>query len=114
MNAPAAFTAVTTTVRPIGTDTVFLALSDPTRRQILSALFDGQPHAVAGMGGSQAKRRDLLRKHCEVLAKSGLILREDHPQDARRSVYQLAPQMKPLTTPEGVRILDFGCCIVRC
>lgn len=113
MSDPTVFTVVTTSVRTITADTIFLALSDPTRRQILAALFDGRPHAVAGMGGSQPKSRDLLRKHCEVLVKSGLILREDHPQDARRSVYKLAPQVRALTTPEG-RILDFGCCTVRC
>lgn len=113
MSAPTAFTVVTTTVRTIDADTVFLALSDPTRRQILISLFDGQPHAVSGMGGSLPKHRDLMRKHCETLVKSGLILRQDNPQDGRRSLYQLSPQVKTATTPEG-RTLDFGCCIVRC
>lgn len=113
MSAPTAFTMVTTTVRTINADTVFLALSDPTRRQILVSLFDGQPHAVSGIGGSLPKHRDLVRKHCETLVKSGLILREADPQDARRSVYRLAPGVKTATTPEG-RTLDFGCCIIRC
>lgn len=85
MSEPTAFTVVTTTVRTVDADTVFLALSDPTRRQILISLFDGKPHAMSGIGGSSPKRRDLVRKHCETLVKSGLILREPDPQDGRRS-----------------------------
>lgn len=113
MSEPTAFTVVTTTVRTIDADTVFLALSDPTRRQILVSLFDGKPHPVSGIGGSLPKHRDLVRKHCDALVKSGLILREPDPQDGRRSFYRLAPGVKASTTPEG-RTLDFGCCIIRC
>jgi len=113
MSDPTALTVTTTTVRTIDADTVFLALSDPTRRQILISLFDGKPHAVSGIGGSLPKHRDLVRKHCESLVKSGLILRLVNPQDGRRSLYQLSPGVKTATTPEG-RTLDFGCCIVCC
>jgi DNA-binding transcriptional ArsR family regulator len=113
MSDPTAFTVTTTTVRTVDADTVFLALSDPTRRQILVSLFDGMPHGVSGIGGPQPKHRDLVRKHCEALVKSGLILREPDPQDGRRSYYKLAPGVKASTTQEG-RTLDFGCCIIRC
>lgn len=89
MSEPAAFTVVTTTVRTVDADMVFLALSDPTRRQVLISLFDGQSHAVSGIGDSLPKHRDLVHKHCGSLVKSGLILREGDPQDARRSVYRL-------------------------
>lgn len=113
MSEPTAFSVVTTTIRTIDADTVFLALSDPTRRQILISLIDGKPHAVSGIGGSLPKHRDLVRKHCETLVNAGLILREANPQDARRSLYKLAPGVKTSVTAEG-RTLDFGCCILRC
>ncbi len=106
-------TVVTTTVRTIDADTIFSALSDRTRRQILVSLFDGQPHGTGGIGGSLPKHRDLVRKHCAVLAKAGLIIGQDDPQNRKRQLYQLSPAVKAETTPTG-RTLDFGCCIVRC
>ena len=113
MNEPAPLQIVTTTVRTVAADEVFFALSDSSRRQILAGLFDGQWHPVRGIGGPLPKHRDLLRKHCDVLVKSGLIETQDDPADNRRRVYRLAPFVKAETTPQG-RTLDFGYCIVRC
>ena len=105
-------TVTTTTVHTIDAQTIFSALSDPTRRQILVSLFDGQLHGTGGIGGSSPKHRDLVRKHCEALVKAGLITGEDDPQNRKRNLYRLAPGVKAGTTPTG-RTLDFGCCIVR-
>ena len=113
MNEPPALTITTTSVRTIDADSIFHALSDRTRRQILVLLFDGQPHGTGGIGGALPKQRDLVRKHCAVLVKAGLITGEPDPQDGKRQVYQLSPVVKAVTTPEG-RMLDFGCCLLRC
>lgn len=113
MNEPTALTVVTTTVVAIDAQTIFSALSDSTRRQILVSLFDGQPHGTGGIGGSLPKHRDLVRKHCEALVKASLIIGQDDPQNRKRKLYRLSPAVKTETTPNG-RTLDFGCCIVRC
>jgi DNA-binding transcriptional ArsR family regulator len=113
MSEPAPPQIVTTTVRTIEADSVFEALSDPSRRRILVALFDGQWHAVSGMGGPYPKHRDLIRKHCDALVKGGFIESQPDPADERRKVYRLTPIVKPATTPES-RTMDFGCCIIRC
>jgi len=80
---------VTTTARTVDADVVFMALSDPTRRQIRISQFDDLPHAVSGMGSSLPKHRDLVHEHCGTLVKSGQIVREPDPQNGRRSVYRL-------------------------
>ena len=113
MDQPPPLTVTTTTVRTIAPQEIFEALSDPTRRQVLVSLFDGQLHAVGGIGGTLPKNRDLVRKHCAVLVKAGLVLDEPDPQHGKRLVYRLAPAVKAETTPAG-RTLDFGCCIMRC
>ncbi|MEO6755601.1 MAG: ArsR family transcriptional regulator [Chthoniobacteraceae bacterium] len=106
-------TVTTTTVRTIAAQEIFEALSDPTRRQILVSLCDGQLHAVGGMAGSLPKNRDNVRKHCAVLVKAGLITGETEPTKGKRQTYRLSPAVKAETTPTG-RTLDFGCCILRC
>ena len=110
MNEPPPLTITTTTVRTIDADEIFLALSDRTRRQILFSLFDGQPHAVGGLCGSLPKNRDLVRKHCAVLVKAGLIVCQGN---SKPQLYLLSPAVKAETIA-GVRMLDFGCCILRC
>ena len=113
MDEPSPLTITTTTVRTVDADTIFLVLSDRTRRQILVSLFDGQPHGTGGIGGSLPKQRDLVRKHCMVLVKAGLITGQPDPQNGKRQLYQLSPAVKAETTPTG-RTLDFGCCVLRC
>ena len=90
-----------------------MALSDQTLRQILISLFDGQLHAVGGMAGALPKNRDLVRKHCSVLVKAGLIKGQTDPTKGKRQLYQLSSAVKAETTPMG-RALDFGCSVIRC
>lgn len=113
MPDPEPLEITTVTVRTISANTVFKALADETRRQILAGLFDGQPHRAPGLGGSLPKHKDLVRKHIAALVQAGLVVREPDPQDNRRDVYRLAPGVKTATTPEG-RAIDFGCCTMRC
>ncbi len=113
MDQPPPLTVTTTTVRTIAPQEIFEALSDPTRRHILVSLFDGQLHAIGGIGGTLPKNRDLVRKHCAVLVKAGLIVGETDPTKGKRQSYRLSPAVKAETTPAG-RTLDFGCCVMRC
>lgn len=113
MNEPAHLPAATANVPAVPADTVFSVLSEPARRRILGALFDGQWHAARSLGGSLPKQFDLIRKHLDVLVKARLVEAQFDPQDKRRQVYRLAGTVKTETTPQG-RTMDFGCCIVRC
>lgn len=114
MDEPASLPTVTVQPRIIAADTVFLALSEPRRRRILVALFDGQFHPSRELGGAGPKAADLTRKHLDVLLKAGLVVAEPDPHDGRRQRYQLAPSVKTATTPEGRRTMDFGYCLLRC
>lgn len=98
--------------KPLKPDAVFLALSNPARRLLLFALFDGQPVRAMALCGRTRKSFDCARKHLESLLHAGLITTEQDTQDSRRRVYTLSPNVKTTTTPEG-RTMDFGCCLVR-
>jgi len=113
MDEPASLPTVTERVRVIDAQTVFMALSDETRRRLLLALFDGQFHPAGSFGGT-VKGREVVRKHLAVLVKAGLVLAEPDPQFRKRQRFQLTPSVKTATSPEGRRTMDFGYCLLRC
>lgn len=69
-------------------DHIFYALSDPTRRQILSVLSKGEAQV-----GDLARRFDLslpaVSKHLKVLERGDLIERKAHETDGRAQVLTL-------------------------
>jgi DNA-binding transcriptional ArsR family regulator len=71
-------------------DHIFYALSDPTRREILSALSKGEARLA-----DLAERSDLslpaVCKHLQVLERGGLIERKDDREDGRAYVLGLRP-----------------------
>jgi len=71
-------------------DHIFYALSDPTRREILSVLSKGEAKV-----GQLAERFDLtlpaVSKHLKVLERGKLIERKTHPEDGRAFALALRP-----------------------
>lgn len=69
-------------------DHIFYALSDPTRREILSVLSKGDAQV-----GELAQRFDLskpaISKHLKVLERGDLIQRKAHETDGRAQVLAL-------------------------
>jgi DNA-binding transcriptional ArsR family regulator len=54
-------------------DTVFRAIADPTRREILRLLRDGQ-HSVGEIAGNFSTSRPAISKHLRLLRSAGLVV----------------------------------------
>jgi DNA-binding transcriptional ArsR family regulator len=65
--------------------TIFDALADQTRRQILELLYE-RPHLVGELVDLLKKSQPLISKHLLVLREAGLV---DVRQDAQRRWYEL-------------------------
>ena len=52
---------------------VFAALGDTTRLELLSRLGDGKPHSIVQLTGGLALTRQGVTKHLEVLRQAGLV-----------------------------------------
>ncbi|HEV7205497.1 MAG TPA: metalloregulator ArsR/SmtB family transcription factor [Jatrophihabitans sp.] len=66
---------------------VFVALADPTRRTILSALATGGPSTVTGLAASLPITRQAIAKHLALMTDAGLVTAE--PGERRRVRYRL-------------------------
>ena len=75
---------------PVGLDTTFAALADPTRRAILARLASGEA-SVAQLAEPFAMSQPAISKHLKVLERAGLISRG---RDAQRRPRRL--EAKPL------------------
>lgn len=60
-------------------DNIFFALSDPTRRQILSALADGDA-TVGELAAPFPISQPAISKHLKILERAGLITRSKKAQ----------------------------------
>lgn len=69
---------------------VFLALADPTRRQVVELLSDGPRRAseLAGLAGASAPA---MSRHLRVLLEAGIVADERPPGDARVRIFRLHP-----------------------
>jgi DNA-binding transcriptional ArsR family regulator len=65
----------------------FVALADPTRRQVFERLAEG-PRAVGELAEGLPVSRPAVSQHLKVLKAAGLVT--DRPDGARR-VYQIDP-----------------------
>jgi DNA-binding transcriptional ArsR family regulator len=66
---------------------VFVALADPTRRTILTALASGGPATATDLAGQLPITRQGIAKHLALLAEAGLVTAE--PGERRRVRYRL-------------------------
>lgn len=71
--------------RPV--DAVFMALSDPTRREVLRRLADG-PANPTELAGELPVSRQAVSKHLDVLRQAGLVA---SARDGRERRYRLTP-----------------------
>lgn len=66
---------------------VFVALADPTRRAVLSALAAGGPATATDLAGRLPITRQGVAKHLALLADAGLVVAE--PGERRRVRFRL-------------------------
>jgi DNA-binding transcriptional ArsR family regulator len=66
---------------------VFVALADPTRRGILSALASGGPATATDLAARLPITRQAIAKHLTLLTEAGLVTAE--PGERRRVRYRL-------------------------
>lgn len=66
---------------------VFVALADPTRRSILSALATGGPSTATDLAARLPISRQAIAKHLVLMAEAGLVTPE--PGERRRIRYRL-------------------------
>ena len=66
---------------------VFVALADPTRRAILTALASDGPSTVTDLAGRLPITRQAIAKHLALMTDAGLVTPE--PGERRRVRYQL-------------------------
>lgn len=71
-------------------DEAFAALADPTRRAVIAALVQ-RPHRAGELAALTRMRASALSRHLRVLRRSGLVVDQSVPEDARVIVYRIAP-----------------------
>jgi DNA-binding transcriptional ArsR family regulator len=67
---------------------VFIALGDPTRREIFERIA-ARPQSVTELAGALPVSRPAVSQHLKVLREAGLV--SDRPAGSRR-IYQMDPQ----------------------
>jgi len=72
-------------------DQTFLALADPTRRQVVSLLRKGA-HRSSDLADALSTSRPAMSRHLRVLRRAGLVAEEILEDDARGRLYQLRRQ----------------------
>jgi DNA-binding transcriptional ArsR family regulator len=77
-------------------DSVFFALADPTRREVIRRLSEEGPITVSDLAKGMPVTRQAVAKHLSALDEAGLIASR---QDGRRKRYQLVAG--PLTEAMG-------------
>ncbi len=71
-------------------DHIFYALSDPTRRAIVTSLVKGEANVSELVRNSQLSF-PTVSKHLKVLERANLIRRKVDPEDARAFVFEPNP-----------------------
>lgn len=75
---------------------VFMALSDPTRREVIRLLSQVGPSTLGELSAALPVTRQAVSKHLVILAEAGLV---SAAGDTRRRHYRLTP--RPLTEAMG-------------
>lgn len=77
------------------TDTLFLALSDPTRRAILERIAGTGEQSVHALTGFAGVAQPTVSKHLAILKRAGLVVDR---RAGRETIYRLRPAgLVPLT-----------------
>ena len=79
---------------PVIVDTVFTALGDPTRRQILEHLALHGEASASSLATSQPVTRQAIAKHLKILEHSGLVCRQ---QKGKQICYRVEPNQLAAT-----------------
>jgi DNA-binding transcriptional ArsR family regulator len=112
-DSPAGFpVSGASTAAPLPTDAVFAMLADPVRRRLIETLAAGIPRRASSLAPGVSRRLDAALKHLTALRDAGLLVTQDDPQDRRRQLYSLSPNITVRPTQSGQEI-DFGCCVLR-
>lgn len=93
-------------------DLVFAALGEPTRRRLLLSLAATPRQTASQLMMSSRKRLDGTLKHLVALRAAKLVVTEENPQDGRRLLYRLSPDIVVRRTETALEV-DFGCGVVR-
>ena len=72
-------------MRPSADDSTFYAIADPTRRQLLTMLREGE-HSASELAEPFPQSRSAVSQHLSILQRAGLVERQ---RDGRRQVYRL-------------------------
>lgn len=101
--------------RPVGAPLVILrAITDPVRHVVLRELADGSFPSVMVLAKKLDCHPDMMGRHLQRLKKAGLVIRVNPGEEAdQRSKYYQIPAEFRSTLPDGTRVLDFGCVVLR-
>jgi DNA-binding transcriptional ArsR family regulator len=89
-------TKLTTKTEAGSLDTLFGALSDPTRRLLVERLLTKGPATATVLAETTPLTRQAILKHLQVLEAAGLL---DHERNGREVLYRVTPQ--PLASAVG-------------
>ena len=88
--------------------TVFKAVANPLRWQLLLMLADGRMLSATQAAGLLHRDIDIVIKHLNILRNAGVLDRKTSDQDARFLLYFIPQQWRL-----RAGVLDFGCCILN-
>lgn len=91
MTSPSPKTGTKTESGPL--DSLFGALADPTRRQLVERLLTDGPQTATVLAAATPLTRQAVLKHLQVLEAAGLL---SHERSGREVRYRVTPQ--PLVT----------------
>ena len=94
-------------------DVIYAVLGDPLRRRLLEMMADGTPRHANGCARHLGKRISATINHSDNLREAGLVDASTDPDDSRRQLYTLSPQVQLRRDPAGEVEMDFGCCVLR-
>lgn len=115
-DTPAAAGTISSTPEPrkVGTPLeVLKAITDPVRHAVLRELADGSYPALSTLAGKLDCHPDMMGRHLRRMKKAGLVIRvQPEDGDLRNKHFQIPPEFRS-TLPDGQRVLDFGCVVLR-
>jgi DNA-binding transcriptional ArsR family regulator len=71
--------------------TVFTALADPTRRQVVELLGE-RPRRAGELSEAAGTSAPVMSRHLRVLLEAGVVVDERVPHDARVRLFRLRPE----------------------
>jgi DNA-binding transcriptional ArsR family regulator len=72
-------------------DEALAALADPTRRAVID-LLSHRPHRASELADALETSPPAMSRHLRQLRQSGLVVTDEHEDDARVRMYRLRPE----------------------